>query len=128
MLGSFVGDLLLILVVISIFACGLVIMITGVRLTWAMSRDRRFPGWQQWQRISPTTQTPRNATFFLLVASEVILAVFAERSGVLFNLFSAATLLPARPVPGDGRAVRGQAPAGCRHPAGLTCGAGRRRC
>ena len=38
-LGSFVGDLLLILVVISIFACGLVIMITAVRLTWAMSRD-----------------------------------------------------------------------------------------
>jgi hypothetical protein len=32
-------------VVISIFACGLVILITGVRLTWAMSHDQRFPGW-----------------------------------------------------------------------------------
>jgi amino acid transporter len=94
-LGSFIGDLLLILVVISIFACGLVIMITGVRLTWAMSRDRRFPGWQWWQQISPRTRTPRNAAFFLLVVSEVILAVFAERTGVLFKLFSAATLLPA---------------------------------
>lgn len=94
-LGSFVGDLLLILVVTSIFACGLVIMITGVRLTWAMSRDQRFPGWQQWRVISERTQTPRNATFLILVVTEVILAVFAERSGVLFTLFSAATLLPA---------------------------------
>jgi amino acid transporter len=94
-LGSFVGDLLLILVVISIFACGLVIMITAVRLTWAMSRDQRFPGWQQWRVISQRTQTPRNATFLILVVTEVILAVFAERSGVLFTLFSAATLLPA---------------------------------
>jgi amino acid transporter len=94
-LGSFVGDLLLILVVTSIFACGLVILITAVRLTWAMSRDQRFPGWQLWQVISERTQTPRNATFLVLVVMEVILAVFAERSGVLFTLFSAATLLPA---------------------------------
>jgi amino acid transporter len=94
-LGSFIGDLLLILVVISIFACGLVIMITAVRLTWAMSRDERFPGWQLWRVISPRTQTPRNATILVLVVMEAILAIFAERSGVLFTLFSAATLLPA---------------------------------
>jgi amino acid transporter len=94
-LGSFIGDLLLILVVISIFACGLVILMTGVRMTWAMSRDKRFPGWQLWQPISARTGTPRNATFFFLIVAEVILAVFAERTGVLFKLFSAATLLPA---------------------------------
>jgi amino acid transporter len=68
---------------------------TGVRLTWAMSRDHRFPGWQLLEPISPRTGTPRNATFFFLIVAEVILAVFAERTGVLFKLFSAATLLPA---------------------------------
>lgn len=94
-LGSFIGDLLLILVVISIFACGLVILMTGVRITWAMSRDRRFPGWQLWQPIAPRTRTPRNATFFFVIVAEVILAVFAQSTGVLFKLFSAATLLPA---------------------------------
>ena len=52
-LGSAVATLLLLMVVLAIFACGLVIMITGVRLTWAMSRDERFPGWQQWNQISP---------------------------------------------------------------------------
>jgi len=60
-----------------------------------MSRDQRFPGWQWWQRISPSTGTPKNAGFFLRVVSEVILAVFAERTGALFKLFSAATMLPA---------------------------------
>jgi amino acid transporter len=94
-LGSFIGDLLLILVVISIFACGLVILMTGVRITWAMSRDHRFPGWQLWEPIAPRTGTPRNATFFFVIVAEAILAVFAQSTGVLFKLFSAATLLPA---------------------------------
>ena len=57
-LGSAVATLLLVMVVLAIFACGLVIMMTGVRLTWAMSRDERFPGWQQWNQISPTFPHP----------------------------------------------------------------------
>ena len=61
-LGSAVATLLLLMVVLAIFACGLVIMITGVRLTWAMSRDERFPGWQQWSQVSPTFHTPLKAT------------------------------------------------------------------
>jgi amino acid transporter len=94
-LGTFVGDLLLVLVVVSIFACGLVIVMTAVRLTWAMSRDERFPGWQVLKTVSPTTRTPRNATFLILVVTEVVLAVFAEQTNALTILFSAATLLPA---------------------------------
>lgn len=94
-LGSVIGDLLLVLVVISIFACGLVILMTGVRLTWAMSRDQRFPGWQLWSKIDPGTGTPRNAAFLLLVIAELILAIFAKRTDALSKLFSAATLLPA---------------------------------
>jgi amino acid transporter len=57
-LGSVMSTLLLVMVVVAIFACGLVIMMTGVRLTWAMSRDERFPGWRQWIR-SPYAFTPR---------------------------------------------------------------------
>lgn len=94
-LGSVIGDLLLVMVVISIFACGLVILMTGVRLTWAMSRDERFPGWRLWQPVHPSTGTPRNATALFLVIAEIILAVFAHDTGVLFKLFSASTILPA---------------------------------
>ncbi len=58
-LGSFVGTALLILVAIAIFACGLVIVMSGVRLTWAMSRDQRFPpGWQALHKVSPPAPRP----------------------------------------------------------------------
>lgn len=95
-LGSFVSTLLLVLVCIAIFACGLVIMMTGVRLTWAMSRDERFPGWQSFKQVNAKTRTPLNATLAYLVLAQLILAIFSLKSqDALFTLFGAATLLPA---------------------------------
>ncbi|MGF6160415.1 amino acid transporter [Ensifer sp. KUDG1] len=94
-LGPIVGNFLLVLVVISIFSCGLVILLSGTRLVWAMSRDERFPGWQLWHKISPTLHTPVNATIFVAAIGQVILALFSQQTGALFSLFSAATLLPA---------------------------------
>lgn len=94
-LGSVVATLLLLMVVLAIFACGLVIMITGVRITWAMSRDQRFPGWQQWNQISPRFHTPLKATLLYFCLAQLILAIFAHSETALFTLFGAATLLPA---------------------------------
>ena len=73
------------MVVLAIFACGLVIMITGVRLTWAMSRDERFPGWQQWSQVSPTFHTPLKATLLYVVLAELILAIFSHSETALFT-------------------------------------------
>lgn len=94
-LGSFVGTALLVLVSIAIFACGLVILLTGVRLVWAMSRDQRFPGWQVLHKISPRTKTPLNATIAMTSIAAVVLGVFSTSTDALFKLFGAATLLPA---------------------------------
>ena len=94
-LGRVVGNLLLVLVVISIFSCGLVILLSGTRLVWAMSRDGRFPGWQLFHTISPKLQTPVNATIFVAAIGEIILAIFSRDTDALFVLFSGATLLPA---------------------------------
>lgn len=94
-LGSFVGTALLVLVAIAIFACGLVIVMSGVRLVWAMSRDQRFPGWQALHKVSPRTKTPLNATIAVTTISAVILGLFSTSTDALFILFSAATLLPA---------------------------------
>jgi len=94
-LGSFVGNALLVLVVISIFSCGLVITMSGARLIWAMSRDERFPGWRVFKRVSKSRGTPMNATIFMFIVGETILAVFSRSTDALFALFSAATLLPA---------------------------------
>ncbi|MEU3298060.1 amino acid permease [Streptomyces longwoodensis] len=94
-LGSIVGKILLVLVVISIFSCGLVITLSGTRLVYAMSRDERFPGWRVLKRIDRRTETPLNATVFMMLIAQVILAVFSRSTDALFQLFSAATLLPA---------------------------------
>ncbi|WP_454792440.1 amino acid permease [Mycolicibacterium lutetiense] len=94
-LGSFVGTALLVFVAVGIFACGLVITMSGVRLVWAMSRDQRFPGWQVLHKVSPRFKTPLNATVAMFIISSVILGVFSTSTDALFKLFSAATLLPA---------------------------------
>ncbi|MCM3778853.1 APC family permease [Microbacterium hydrocarbonoxydans] len=94
-LGPVVGKILLVLVVISIFSCGLVITLSGTRLIWAMSRDERFPAWQLLRRVSRSRHTPVAATLGYLVITQAILAIFSGTSDALFILFSAATLLPA---------------------------------
>ena len=95
-LGSVVGKILLALVVISIFSCGLTISMSGARLVWAMSRDKRFPAWQVLHKVNKATGTPFNAMVFMLVVGELLLAIFSLYStSALFSLFSAATLLPA---------------------------------
>src|SRR5260370_15017844 len=102
MLGTLVGDIFLVFVTFSIFACGLVIFITVTRLTWAMSRDKRFPGHSLFRRVGAQTGTPVASTLFCGILIVVVLAVFAllailvpSQSNTLTNLFSAATLLPA---------------------------------
>jgi amino acid transporter len=60
-----------------------------------MSRDERFPGWQQWNQISERFHTPLKATVMFFVLAELILAAFSQSQNALFTLFGAATLLPA---------------------------------
>ena len=94
-LGSVVGKVFLAFVLFSIFACGLVIFITASRLTWAMARDERFPGWRAMRKVSPTFKTPLVATLTVGILIEIVLAAFANSTNALFKLFSAATLMPA---------------------------------
>lgn len=94
-LGTFVGSLLLVMVALAIFSCGLVIMITGTRLAWAMSRDDRFPGSRFVKRVDTARGTPVWATLVVWALAEVVLAVFGTSTDALFQLFGAATLLPA---------------------------------
>ncbi|MFJ2620336.1 APC family permease [Glutamicibacter sp. NPDC087344] len=94
-LGPIVGKSLLVLVVVSIFSCGLVITLSGTRLIWAMSRDERFPAWQLLRKVSRNRHTPLAATVGYFLVTQGILAIFSGTSDALFVLFSAATLLPA---------------------------------
>lgn len=74
------------------FVCGLTIMTSGSRLVYAMSRDRRFPGYQAFGRVSPKTGTPIPAIVLILAGGIVFTMLFGENA--LANLFAAATILP----------------------------------
>lgn len=80
-----------ILVAISIFACGLIIMASGSRMVYAMARDNVFFGNTLFRRVSPRTAAPIPA--ILLVAGLGIVAEVFSAS--LTQLLAAAAVLPA---------------------------------
>jgi len=94
-LGGVVEKLLLILVCISIFACGLVIMVTNSRLIWSMARDRRLPGHQLWRQVPKATGGPSWATVLAAVVGAAIVLVLRTHTAALVTLFTASTIMPA---------------------------------
>jgi amino acid transporter len=94
-LGGFVQKIFLIFVVVSIFACGLIIMVTNSRLIWSMSRDRRLPGYQLWRQVPRATGGPSWATILAAVIGAVITLVLRTHTSALVTLFTASTIMPA---------------------------------
>jgi amino acid transporter len=94
-LGGFVQKIFLIFVCVSIFACGMVIMVTNGRLIWSMSRDRRLPGYQLWRQVPRATGGPTWATVLAAVLSAAITLVLINHTGALVTLFTASTIMPA---------------------------------
>jgi amino acid transporter len=95
-LGGVVQKIFLVFVCISIFACGLIIMVTNGRLIFAMARDRRLPGHQLLSRVPKATGGPTWATILAAVIGGVItLALRNHPTGALATLFTASTIMPA---------------------------------
>jgi len=90
-LGNVLGKSFLVLVAVSIFACGLVITTSAGRLIYAMSRDNAFFFSQYFKKISPTSSSPVAATLLILILC-LISTYFAES---LTLLVSATAVLPA---------------------------------
>lgn len=81
-LGHAMGSVFLVVVAISIFVCGLVCMMSGGRLIYAMSRDNRFFMSQTFRRISPRFDTPLAALGLLTVVGLVV-TVFSSSLAIL---------------------------------------------
>jgi amino acid transporter len=94
-LGGVVQKIFLVFVCISIFACGLVIMVTNSRLIWSMARDRRLPGHQLWAKVPRSTGGPSWATGLAAVIGIVIILALQSNSNALVQLFTASTIMPA---------------------------------
>jgi amino acid transporter len=94
-LGGPVEKIFLVFVCVSIFACGLVIMVTNSRLVWSMARDRRLPGYQLWRKVPRATAGPVWATVLVAVIGAVIVLVLRNSSNALETLFTASAIMPA---------------------------------
>jgi amino acid transporter len=94
-LGPVVSTVFLIIFVISLFANSLVIMLSGSRMVFAMSRDKRFPGHQLFSTVAKRTDTPIAATLLIFVGLVAIMLSVGNETTALNNLFTAATILPA---------------------------------
>lgn len=91
-LGHGMEVALLAAITFAFFACGMVTMVTGARLVYAMSRDSRFPAHRLMRRVSSRTQTPIPATLLMLAGGIVLM--LALPGDALIQLITAATILP----------------------------------
>jgi amino acid transporter len=94
-LGGVVQKFFLIFVCVSIFACGMVIMVTNGRLIFSMARDRRLPGHQFLGRVPRATAGPTWATVLAAVLGAGIVLVLIGSTSALSTLFTASTIMPA---------------------------------
>jgi len=94
-LGGAVQKIFLVFVCVSIFACGLIIMVTNGRLIYSMARDRRLPGHQFLHQVPRATGGPPWATILAAVLGAVITLVLRTHTGALATLFTASTIMPA---------------------------------
>jgi len=94
-LGGVVQKIFLVFVCVSIFACGLIIMVTNGRLIFSMARDRRLPGHQFLSRVPRATAGPSWATVLAAVLGGVITLVLINHTSALATLFTASTIMPA---------------------------------
>jgi amino acid transporter len=94
-LGGVVEKIFLVFVVVSIFACGMVIMVTNGRLIFSMARDRRLPGHQLLHRVPRPAGGPPWATIGAAVLGGVITLALRTHTAALVTLFTASTIMPA---------------------------------
>ena len=92
-IGSGFEKVFLAFVCISIFACGLCVMMAVSRVVFAMSRDCRFPGYQLFRVVPSATHTPVYATVLIGVVGAAVTLVFSTNT--LTNLFTATAILPS---------------------------------
>ncbi|NWD05238.1 amino acid permease [Pseudomonas gingeri] len=94
-LGETMSKLILVVVCVAIFACGLVIMTSNSRLVHSMARDGRLPFSEQLSWVPRATGGPSWATVFVTLVSVLVVLSFYNSPDALTEMLGAATLFPA---------------------------------
>lgn len=89
-LGSALGNVFIIFVVIAVFANSMLQTMVASRLIWAISRDGRFPGSSIFHRVQPQSGTPANSIMLAAVIEVIIIIGFNKFT----DLIVASALIP----------------------------------
>ena len=92
-LGSIWEHIFLVVILVSYFSLGLVCVATGGRVVFAMSRDKRFPGYQAFSKVPPRFGTPAYATGFVSVAAIIFIVSVAGAPATFNNVLSSSALI-----------------------------------
>jgi amino acid permease (GABA permease) len=95
--GRNLGLVLLFIVVVAQFYCGMSSVTANSRMIYAFSRDGAMPGSSFWHRINPRTRTPTNSIWFAAVGAFIlglpylysVVAYFAVTSIAVIGLYIA---------------------------------------
>jgi amino acid transporter len=95
--GNNLGLVLLFIVVVAQFYCGMSSVTANSRMIYAFSRDGAVPGANFWHRINPRTRTPTNSIWFAAVGAFLLglpylispVAYFAVTSIAVIGLYLA---------------------------------------
>jgi amino acid transporter len=93
--GPVLATIMLVVVCVAIFACGLVIMTSNSRLIHAMARDGRIPFAETFSKVPRPTGGPSWATVLAGGSSIAIVLCFTATPDALAALLGAGTLMPA---------------------------------
>jgi amino acid permease (GABA permease) len=92
-LGSpFVAKLLLFIVCIAQFFCGMASVTANSRMSYAFSRDNALPGSRIWAKVNPRTGTPTNSIWLCVVLSIVLASPALFSSTAYFAVTSIAVI------------------------------------
>lgn len=86
-MGPTMIKIIIVVVVLSIFACGLASMATASRLIYSMARDNMLPFSSILSKVDPVYNTPRNATLFVWALGCIFVIII--RQLVIINSISA---------------------------------------
>jgi amino acid transporter len=93
--GHTLEVVMLVVVCVAIFACGLVIMTSNSRLIYAMARDGRIPFAETFTKVPRSTGGPVWAAVLAAAASILVTLGFYANADALAGFLGAGTLMPA---------------------------------
>ena len=91
-LGPTVAKLLMIVIIVAQFFCGMSSVTANSRLIFALSRDEVLPGSRWWFKTTAKTKTPIGAVW-LAVAAAFVLALPSLRSSVAFYAITSVNVI-----------------------------------